>query len=246
MFLVLVFTSVGSVLSLLIALLAFKNKGWQQLATGNMIAFSSGVLLTTAFFDLAPEASELLPATTVFNLIFTAIVSFFVLEKAVLWYHHHQCQDCARPVAWLITISDTFHNALDGILIAGATLVEPKLGLITALTVAAHEIPQEVADFSILISAGMRPKKAILLNILSACASLLSAGLAYLFLSQTKQLVPYTLAFSAGMFLYIALSDLIPELHHHAVTNKDKIVQLIFLGLGIGSLVLLTYLLPHV
>ena len=173
-------------------------------------------------------------------------MTFFVLEKAVLWYHHHQCHECAKPVAWLVTIGDTFHNALDGILIAGATLVDIRLGLITALTVAAHEIPQEVADFSILIAAGMKEKKAIWLNLLSAGASLVSAGLAYFFLSQTEQLVPYTLAFSAGMFLYIALSDLIPELHQHAINNKDKIIQLLFLGLGIGTLVLLTHLLPHV
>ncbi len=234
LFQILILTFVSSVFSLAGSFFLSLKKTWTKNFTLKLTAFSSGVLLSTALLHLAPEAIESLDPKNMFNTVFLAIVFFFVLERLVLWHHHHEDDCCGpKPSAYLITIGDSFHNFMDGILIAGTFLVDPRLGFFTALAVAAHEIPQEIADFSIMVGAGVKKKTALFLNLLSAMFSILGALLAYFFMSSVEWLIPYTVAFSAGMFLYIALSDLIPELHHDDMDKKQKVEHLVLFFVGI-------------
>lgn len=227
-------TFISSIISLFGSFLLSLKKTWTRNFTLKLTAFSSGVLLTTALLHLAPEAMESLEPQNMFNTVFLAIVFFFVLERLVLWHHHHDddCHD-PKPSAYLITIGDSFHNFIDGILIAGTFLVDPKLGVFTAIAVAAHEIPQEIADFSIMVGAGVKKNKALFYNLISALFSVLGAIIAYYFSEIAQWLIPYTVAFSAGMFLYIALSDLIPELHHDDLDKRQKFEHLVLFFLGI-------------
>jgi zinc and cadmium transporter len=228
-------TLISGLISLLGAFILSLKKNWSKDFTLKLIAFSSGILLSTALLHLAPEAIEELGAKQMFNTMFIAIIFFFVLEKSVFWHHHHDDDCCVpKPSAYLITIGDSLHNFIDGILIAGAFMTNPSLGVFTALAVAAHEIPQEIADFSIMVGGGMKKKTALFYNFVSALFAVLGALLAYFFVSTAQWVVPYTVAFSAGMFLYISLSDLIPELHHPSADNKQKSQQLLLFFVGIA------------
>ncbi|NCO11942.1 MAG: ZIP family metal transporter [Candidatus Pacebacteria bacterium] len=242
LFQILVLTFVSSVASLAGSFFLSLKKNWSKKFTLKLTAFSSGVLLSTALLHLAPEAIENLAPKNMFSTVFLAIIFFFVLERLVLWHHHHE-DDCVnpKPSAYLVTIGDSFHNFMDGILITGTFLVDPKLGFFTALAVAAHEIPQEIADFSIMVGAGFKRKTALLYNLVSAMFSIVGAVLAYYFISSVEWLIPYTVAFSVGMFLYIALSDLIPELHHDDLETKQKIEQLALFFVGIVLIISLSF-----
>lgn len=217
-------TFLSSIVSLVGAFFLARKKSWPKRFLLQLTAFSSGVLLATSFLHLAPEAAMSLPINHVFITMFLSIVVFFLMEKLILWHHHHDDDHCCgpSPSAWFITFGDSLHNFIDGVLITGTFLVDPKLGLITAFAVAAHEIPQEIADFSIMVAGGMKRKQALLLNTVSAFFAILGAVVSYFFISSIGWLVPYVIAFSAGMFLYISLSDLIPELHSHDLGEKQK------------------------
>jgi len=231
---ILVATFVSSFISLGGALLLSLKPKWSKDFSLYLTALSSGVLLSTALLHLAPEAiAEGGQVQTVFTTILIAIVSFFLLERLVLWYHHHHDAHGPKPAAWLITFGDTLHNFIDGVAVASALMLDPALGLITIIAIGAHEIPQEIADFSIMVNSGVSRKKALFLNAFSALAAFAGAILTYAFQTQLGELIPYLAAFSAGMFLYIALSDLIPELHHQTVNQKDKWLQLIWFFAGI-------------
>ncbi len=247
LFYILLITTVGSLVSLIGSFFLSRKKTWPKKFLLQMTAFSSGILLATSLLHLAPEAAESLSIQTVFTTIFISIVVFFVLERLVLWHHHHEdTHDCCgpRPSAWFVTFGDTLHNFLDGVLITGAYLVDPRLGLITAFAVAAHEIPQEIADFSIMVAGGMKRKQALLLNTVSAFAAVVGAVSAYYFINSIEWLIPYVVAFSAGMFLYVALSDLIPELHSHDLGEKQKWNQLALFFVGVSVIASLIYFVP--
>jgi zinc and cadmium transporter len=236
---ILIITFISSLLSLVGSFFLSRKKIWPKKLLLQLTAFSSGVLLATAFLHLAPEAAEALSSTSVFTTMFIAIVIFFLMEKSILWHHHHEDDhDCGpKPSAFFITFGDSLHNFIDGILITGAFLVDPKLGILTAFAVAAHEIPQEIADFSIMVAGGMKRKQALFLNVVSSFFSIFGAVIAFFFINSIEWLIPYVIAFSAGMFLYIALSDLIPELHSHDLGEKQKWNQigLFFVGILIIS-----------
>ncbi|OGE25441.1 hypothetical protein A3H85_03285 [Candidatus Daviesbacteria bacterium RIFCSPLOWO2_02_FULL_40_8] len=199
-----------------------------------LVSFAAGVILATSFLDLLPEAIEgvgepqqVLPFTLL------AIVSFFFLERFVLWFHHHDDTHGANPASVLILLGDSLHNFIDGVAIAAAFLTDPNLGILTTVAIAAHEIPQEFADFSILVSGGMKKTKALLFNFLSGLTAILGGVVGFFFLDKISTLLPITLAFTAGMFIYIACSDLIPDLHRHLEERKGWIQFLPFL-FGIG------------
>lgn len=198
----------------IIGILTVFSKRWHkpEYAAG-LVSFAAGVMLSAAFFDILPEALELNPEPSLFMAIFAGLLLFFFLERFVLWFHHHHDSHGAKPSVFLILIGDTIHNLIDGISIAAAFLASPAIGVTTTLAIAAHEIPQELADFSVLTAGGMSKKKAILWNFLSGLTSLLGAVVGYFFLSQVEDYLWLFLAFAGGMFLYIASSDLIPELH---------------------------------
>lgn len=199
--------------------------------------FAAGALLGAAFFDLLPEAIELSAEGAAFRWVVAGIVAFFVFEQYLHWFHHHhehQDKKVKRPTAPLIIIGDTLHNAIDGVAIGAAFLISPPLGIVTAVAVAAHEIPQEIGDFSILLKSGMKRVRVLMWNIVSSLATLVSA--VYVFWLGTNNSLPLgaILGLSAGLFIYIAASDLIPTIHQE---HKQKLVKFPAVLLILGVLV---------
>jgi zinc and cadmium transporter len=188
---------------------------------------------------LLPETLEQLPASRVFATLLFGILLFFVLEKLVLWRHchTHDCEVHESSVA-SVMIGDAFHNFVDGAVIAAAVITSVPLGISTALAVAAHEIPQELGDFAILLHAGYSRRRALVLNVLSAFASAAGAIAAFLAFDVVPQILPYFLVLAASSFLYVAMADLIPGLHRGR-TDASSLRQIILIALGIATMVLL-------
>lgn len=179
-----------------------------------LVSLAAGMMLGAAFLDLLPEAFNKAPThQPVLMAALFGIVIFFFLERFVLWFHHHDDTHGAEPTSVLILVGDGLHNFIDGITIAAAFLVNPMLGLAATIAIATHEIPQEMADLSVLLHSGMKISKALFFNFLSALTAFAGAIAAYLFLAGLQTAIPYFLAFAAGMFIYISCSDLIPDLH---------------------------------
>lgn len=202
-------SSVSFVGAIVLALKRTWTPAWQT----TLVSFAAGVMLSAAVLDLMPEALEEAGEANIFPAIFVGIITFFFLERFVLWFHHHHEGHGAHPTSILVLLGDGIHNLIDGVAIAAAFLISPGVGVVTTLAIAAHEIPQEIADFGVLVSSGMSKVRALIFNFLSGLTALLGALLAYFFLETAQGLVWMALAFSAGMFLYISCSDLIPELH---------------------------------
>ena len=205
------------------------------------ISYAVGTLLGVALLALLPEALRTLPPTTALGTLLAGVLTFFLLEKLVLWRHCHDGHDCAvhtSSAASLVIIGDAFHTFVDGAIIAAAVLTSIPLGVTTALAVAAHEIPQEVGDVAILLRAGYSRSKALILNVLSGIGGVLGA-VAMLTASQSlPTALPYVLAFAAGNFLYIAMADLIPDLHRGG-TEGGAVRQMALIGAGIMTIVML-------
>jgi zinc and cadmium transporter len=205
-----------------------------------LVSYAVGTLLGAALLGLAPQALEALPPPRVFGAMLAGIITFFVLEKLVLWRHthdDHQC-DVHKSTVTLVILGDAIHTFVDGLVIAAAALVSLPLGATTALAVAAHEIPQEAGDFAILLAAGHSRARAFALNLASAAGGLLGATVMLLFGAQAPAALPYIIAFAAGNFLYVAMSDLIPTLHHSGL-DKNATRQLVLIGLGIATMAVL-------
>ncbi len=194
-----------------------------------LISFSAAVLISVSFFDLIPHALEELELggihlhESIFFLVI-GIILFFLFEKFIHW-HHCGKQDCdKKPLGALILSGDFLHNFIDGILIAGAFLLDPLTGIIITLSVIIHEIPQEIGDFAVLIHSGYTKKRALFLNFLSALSSVLGGILGYFLLKSFESFIPFVVLITAGGFIYIALSDIIPELHKHK-GNKINLIE---------------------
>ncbi len=226
--------SVGAVAGA--ALFLLFPKGIRRILIPCLISYATGTLLGAAFLGMIPAALKLAPAFTVTSMVLTGMVLFFVLEKLVLWRHCHDkaCEVHGRA-APLILIGDAVHNFVDGIMIATAFLTSIPLGVAASLAVVAHEVPQEVGDFAILLDNGYGRTKAIVLNGLSAATTLPGAVLGYFWLGETYAAVPYVLAISAASFIYIAAADLIPGLHRK-VNTANSLRQLLLLLAGIGTI----------
>ena len=206
-----------------------------------LISYAVGTLLGVALLALLPEALSSLPPTNALGALLCGVLVFFLLEKLVIWRHCHDSQECevhTSSAASLVIVGDAFHTFVDGALIAAAVLTSVPLGVTTALAVAAHEIPQEVGDFAILLRAGHSRASAFTLNIVSAAGGVLGA-IAMLATSQSLPgVIPYVLSFAAGSFLYVAMSDLIPDLHRGGVEG-GPFRQLVLIGAGILTITLL-------
>ena len=202
-------------------------------------SYAVGALLGISMMGLLPESLESLPAARVFATLLGGILLFFILEKLVLWRHchTHDCEVHESTVA-SVMIGDTFHNFVDGAVIAAAVLTSVPLGVSTAVAVAAHEIPQEIGDFAILLHAGYSRRKALLLNVLSGLASAAGAIGAFLAFDIVPRTLPYFLVLAASSFLYVAMADLIPGLHRGR-TDASSLRQIILIALGIATMVLL-------
>lgn len=229
--------SIGAVLGSAL-LLAFPVR-LRKVFAPSLVTYATGTLLASAFLGMIPAGLEQAPASEILPTVLAGMVLFFVLEKAVLWRHCHepQCEVHGRA-APLILIGDAFHNFVDGIVIAAAFLTSIPLGIGAALAVIAHEVPQEVGDFAILLENGYGRRKALALNSLSAAATLPGAVAAYFWLAEARDAVPYILALSAASFIYIATADLIPSLHRKA-TLAEALQQLALLLAGIGTIAML-------
>ena len=200
-----------------------------------LVSYAVGALLGVAMLALLPETLEHLPASRVFATLLGGILVFFVLEKLVLWRHCHT-HDCEvhDGSVFPVLIGDAFHNFVDGAVIAAAVMTSVPLGVSTALAVAAHEIPQEVGDFAILLHAGYSRRRALLLNVTSGLASAAGALLALLALKLVPVVIPYCLALAAASFLYVAMADLIPGLHR-GHTDAHSMRQIVLIAAGVAT-----------
>lgn len=214
---IVVFTLIGSVFSLLGGLFLILNKKVHKI-THILSSFAAGALLGAVFFELLPEGvHEAESSIGVFNLflfVLIGIIVFYLLERVLHWQHNHDELTTKEPIVPMIIIGDTIHNFVDGIAIAAAFLVNIPLGIVTALVVGAHEIPQEIGDFGVLLKKGLKRRKIILINVLSALVSLLGALITFFVGSSFADMSVIFVAIGAGFFLYISLSNLIPEIHH--------------------------------
>lgn len=199
-----------------------------------LISFAAGALLGDAFLHLIPEMAESgFPLTSSF-LLLAGVVGFFVLEKVLHWHHAHMpSEEVMHPVAVTNLVGDGLHNFVDGAILAGSFLASTKIGVATLVAVALHEIPQELGDFAILIHAGLRPRRALTLNLLSALTSLVGALVVLVASSVLGGVESYIVPLTAGGFVYIASTDLIPELHKEPEAGKS-VVQLLGLLAGVG------------
>lgn len=232
---------VGSVGGLIVAsILLFVGKSVRERAVPWLVSYAVGTLLGAALLGLTPEALDSLAPPRALGALLAGILTFFVLEKLVLWRHSHDEHECDvhRSAATLVILGDAVHTFVDGAVIAAAVLVSLPLGLTTALAVAAHEIPQEAGDFAILLAAGYSRSRALVLNLTSALGGLAGAVAMLLFGTQVPNAVPYVLAFAAGNFLYVAMADLIPTLHRGTL-DRNAVRQLILITLGVATIVAL-------
>ena len=204
-----------------------------------LVSYAVGALLGVSLLAILPEALDALPPTHVFATLLVGILLFFVLEKLVLWRHCHT-HDCEvhESAAGVVLIGDAFHNFVDGAVIAAAVMTSVPLGVSTAIAVAAHEIPQEVGDFAILLHAGFSRRSALILNATSAAAGAAGALLAVLFLDAVPRLLPYCLALAAASFLYVAMADLIPGLHRGR-TDGSSLRQVLLVAAGVATVLAL-------
>ncbi len=244
---ILLFSLLGGLLSVLAAaLFLVLPEAVRQRALPHLVSFAIGALLGASFLALLPHALEsslVDDAHTVTLTVLLGLLGFFLLEKMVLWRHchTHACEVHApleshpghAPAAGhLVVLGDAFHNFIDGVLIAAAFMTDIHLGVVTALAVAAHEIPQEVGDFAILLHSGFSRRKALFFNVLSSMTTVLGALLAYLSLALVEAWLPYVLAIAASSFIYVAVADLIPTLHQRAELRASA-QQILLIVLGV-------------
>jgi zinc and cadmium transporter len=260
---ILLFTAIGGALSALAAsLFLVAPESLRVRVLPHLVSFATGALLSAALLGLLPHAIEgagVGNTHTIGLTLLAGLLIFFVLEKMVLWRHCHQevCEghtphahahdqggngrDAAS--ARLILIGDGFHNVLDGVLIASAFMTDVHLGVVTAIAVFAHEIPQEVGDLAILLNSGMSRLRALTLNLLTSTSSVVGGLVAYFALNQIQHLLPYAIVIAAASFLYIAVADLIPGLHRR-VDPGSGVKQFVFIVLGV-ALIYVSHRLAH-
>jgi zinc and cadmium transporter len=205
-----------------------------------LVSYAVGVLLGVAFIAILPEAITLVPAARIFVALLAGILLFFVLEKLLLWRHCHadSCEVHGSSGA-IILIGGAMHNFIDGALIGASLVTSVSLGVSAAVAVAAHEVPHEISDFAVLLHAGYSRRRALVLNILCGLASLVGAVAAVLLVDVIPDLLPYLLALAAASFLYVALSDLVPDLHSRGPSGATAVRQVVLVGLGMGTVLLL-------
>ena len=243
---------IGGVLSVMCAALFALNARAHWV--NSLVSYAIGALLGAAFLEILPEAFKSGASVSVVSgAVLGGILLFFTLEKLLLWRHcHHDHCEAHEPAesgkqgdhgrsGTMILVGNTFHNFVDGIIIAAAFLADVHLGIVTALAIIAHEIPQEVGDFMILLHSGYTKAQALLLNLMSSLATLMGGVLAYYALKSMQNVVPVLLALAAASMIYVAVADLIPGLHKRT-TLRDTLEQVLLIVLGISSIMLVQLL----
>ena len=206
-----------------------------------LISYAVGTLLGVALLALLPEALEHLAPVPALSTLLAGVLAFFLLEKLVLWRHCHDSSECelhTSSAASLVIVGDALHTFVDGAVIAAAVVTSVPLGITTALAVAAHEIPQEVGDVAILLRAGYSRLRAFTLNLLSGIGGILGAVSMLVAAQTVPDVLPYVLAFAAGNFMYVAMADLIPDLHHGGLEG-GPFRQLMLIAAGVATITLL-------
>lgn len=207
----------GSLISLLGGVMLLRAKKRRDIAIMLTLPFGAGALLAAAFFDLLPESFELGDPNDLLLWALGGFTLFFVLERCASWFHHHHDHDATQhqnaQQRRLIVIGDIMHNAIDGLAIGAAFLVSIPTGIITTLAVSAHEIPKELGTFALLLSRGWKDAKVIWVNIATAAATIAAALFVYLLADTINIPIGPLLAMTAGFFIYIAASDIIPDIH---------------------------------
>jgi zinc and cadmium transporter len=203
-----------------------------------LVSYAVGTLLGVALLSILPEVLEKLSAPLTFSTLLAGILVFFVLEKLVIWRHCHSAHCEAhevrgRPGA-LILLGHAFHSFVDGVAIGAAVQTAIPLGVSTAIAVALHEVPQQVGDFAILLNAGYRRLPALGLSVLSAAGAVAGTAVSFLAFDRLPGVLPFALAFAAASFLYIAMADLMPDLHRGHV-DASAVTQVLLLGAGIAT-----------
>ena len=246
-------TLAGGLLSVLIA--AALTQHVLTRLVRHLVSLSAGVLLGTALLHVLPEAFESqASAHALFVTLLCGLLFFFLLEKAELYrhthhhegdghaHHHHFDAEQAGRGGWSVLVGDSIHNFCDGIIIAAAFLTEPRLGLVTALAIVAHEIPQEVGDYLVLLNAGFSRGRALLFNALSGLAAVVGGVLGYFVVGPWEQLFPYLLVAASSSFIYVAVADLLPQMQRR-LPWRQTASQLAWLGAGLAIVVLARQLL---
>lgn len=209
-----------------------------------LVSLSAGALLGDAFLHLLPEAVENMEnSMAIWFGVLAGIILFFSLEKIIHWRHCHEptCESHPHTLGVMNLVGDGLHNLIDGMIIAGSFLVDVRLGVITTIAVISHEIPQEIGDFGVLIHAGYKAKKALLFNFFSGLFSILGALIVVLIGVYSENFINFIIPITAGGFIYIASSDLIPELKKDTSLNKT-IKQLLGIFIGLALMLLLKFL----
>lgn len=230
-------TTIGSIFSLLGGIYLLYGKWGAVTLQRAAVPFAAGALLAAAFLDLLPHAYLEGESQFISMVVLLAFLAFFVLERTLNVFHHHHEDEAdtdthSRRHPALIVIGDTLHNIIDGLAIGAAFLVSPATGVITAIAVAVHEIPQEIGDFGLLLSKGVRKRSVLLINVVSALATVAAAALVYGLGGELAISQPVLLAIIAGFFVYIAASDIIPSIHAEP-KRRTANLQTLILILGV-------------
>jgi len=236
-------TFLGGLISVLLA--AALSAPLLGLIVRHLVSLSTGVLLGTALLHVLPEAfGSGEPPQALFLTLLGGLLFFFLLEKAELYRHghhhehdhhdHHHGFDAeqAGRGGWSVLVGDSIHNFCDGVLIAAAFLADPNLGIVTALAIIAHEIPQEVGDYILLINAGFSRMRALAYNALSGLAAVVGGVLGYFLIGPWQEYLPYMMVVAASSFVYVAVADLIPQLQKR-LSGRDTIMQIVWMGAGL-------------
>ena len=246
LFWILLATLLGGLLSAALASL-FLLLGRERRAhlLPHLISFATGAMLAAALLGLLPEAVAGVGPGRIEGIgaaLLGGIALFFVLEKLVLWRHCHT-EDCEshhlhdhqrdRAAGWIVLVGDGVHNAFDGVLIAAAFLTDVRLGVVTALAITAHEVPQELGNLAVLLHAGMKPPRALLFNALTSLTSIFGGLLGYFALQGTLDVLPYAISVAAASLIYVAVADLIPGLHKR-VDPAGSAMQVLLIAAGIA------------
>lgn len=246
---IIIFSILGSIGAILAAAgFIFLREDFQKTLVPLLISFATGILLTAALMGLIPEAIEDSggEAHVIMPYVLGGILAFFLMEKIIIWRNcrNKECEVHSHVSGTIIMLGDSLHNSTDGIVIAASFLTSMGLGIAASITIIIHEIAHETSDFGILLHSGFSRKKAIIYNLVSSSTTIPAAILSYFILEQVEFAVPFLLAISASSFIYIALTDLAPDLHSHT-DLKHTFRQIIVILLGIIVMVLLLELGGH-
>jgi zinc and cadmium transporter len=206
-----------------------------------LVSLSAGALMGGAFLHLLPEASEAMSIDSLFGVFLISFITFFLIEKILHWRHCHKADCSIHTFGYMNLVGDSVHNFIDGLVIASVFMVDVKLGIVTTLAVAIHEIPQEIGDYGVLIYAGFKRKMALILNYAVALTVVLGGIVGYLLFSSLEGFLPFLMPFAAGGFVYIAASDLMPEIRKESNLGKSIISFFVFI-LGIVIMYLVKFI----